>query len=315
MTQTPPTPTPKVSSSELPKPTSKRQGRSALVWIFRLLLLGVGGTIAVLAGVAIAHFYPARSGDTPLFEKVLQSTQSLLADIQRLPQAWQANHSSTQLPTASSSPTANAPASNSTTAIPLSAAERQKLESEVRQIEQTLQQLNNQASTIETRLGTPNRQTSLEARLQTIQTKLNPDAAQPTAPETPGSTVAPAPTTTVTQDDRLLMTLPSDTLFEADQTILKPGTETVLDSIVEDLKRYPGATIRVTAHLDEQGSEAVDRTRSFEQAKAIEQYLGGKLKEGYHWLVEGYGHSRPVVANDSAVNRQRNRRIEIVIEP
>ena len=318
MTQTPTTPNPELSSSNLPQPPVKRS-RSVLVLIFRLLLLGVGGTVAVLAGVAIAHYYPAQSKDMPLMEKVLQSSRSLLIDIQRLPQTWQGQRPASPAPAtenSGSSTTATAP-SRSTASIPLSATERQKLEDEVSQIEQTLQQLNNRTVAIESRLGTANTQASLEARLKTIQAKLNPNAtssANPTAPESTG--IAPAPaTTTLTQDDRLLVTLPSDALFETNQTALKPGTETILDSIVEDLKRYPGATIRVTAHLDEQGSEDADRARSFEQAKAVEQYLGGKLKEGYHWLVEGYGHSRPVITNDSAVNRQRNRRIEIVIEP
>ena len=297
----------------------RRRG-SALVWLFRLMLLGTGGSFAVIAGVAIAHFYPAQTQEMPFVERLLNSSETLLRQIEQLPQTWQGKTASPDTSiVAGNSPAASpAPATTTVTdaaALPLTNADRQKLQAELTKLEQELDRISDRATTIENRLGTPNRSSDITARLQAIQQQLNPGVSRSTASPNPATAVPPAATSTVSQDDRLMVTLPSDALFESDQTTLKPGTDAILNSIVSDLKQYSGATIRVTAHLDAQSTEAADRERSFQQAKAIEQYLGGQLKEGYHWLVEGYGHSRPISANDTPINRQRNRRIEIIIEP
>ncbi len=57
-----------------------------------------------------------------------------------------------------------------------------------------------------------------------------------------------------------------------------------------------------------------NRELSFRRAKALEQYFGRALGEQYRWLVVGYGETRPLVANDTEANLQRNRRIEIAVE-
>jgi OmpA-OmpF porin, OOP family len=93
---------------------------------------------------------------------------------------------------------------------------------------------------------------------------------------------------------------------------LRSEASIVLDSIMADLQRYPGAAIRVAAHVDGQGDG--DQARSFEQAKAVKQYLADKLGNNYQWVAIGYGHSRPLV-DKNAADRQRNRRIEITLDP
>jgi outer membrane protein OmpA-like peptidoglycan-associated protein len=82
-----------------------------------------------------------------------------------------------------------------------------------------------------------------------------------------------------------------------------------------DLQRYPGAAIQVSAHTDRQDTDTNAQHRSLEQAKAVQQYLSTQLDSNVHWVTIGYGHSRPLVASDSLENRQRNRRIEILIKP
>jgi outer membrane protein OmpA-like peptidoglycan-associated protein len=120
-----------------------------------------------------------------------------------------------------------------------------------------------------------------------------------------------------------MVTLPSDTLFDSTQTSLRPESLAILDSLIGDLQRYPVATIRVSAHVDEQGTVEADRSLSFEQAQAVKQYLTSKLGKNYQWVAIGYGHSRPLAGSPSPGNssplpqsdRQRNRRIEIALDP
>lgn len=311
-----------------PTPTKSRQRRSAasglhalLVLIFRLLLLGVGGSLAALAGIAIAQFYPARqTSEPPLVEKVMQGSQSVMTQIRQLPERWSGQPASKESPSPSAapntpnstsqalpSPDANSPnAGNPNASSPdANSAERQQLQNELTQLQAELQTLTQKSSEpLEERVQ------AIQKRIQTIQERLNAF----TAPKPPQETILVAPATS-TAGNQLMVTLPSDALFGSDQQGLRSGSEGILNTIVADLQRYPKATIQVAAHTDNQGSAQSDRLRSYEQATAIKQYLSSKLGNDYRWITVGYGHSRPLADDSSPTNRQRNRRIEIVIQP
>jgi outer membrane protein OmpA-like peptidoglycan-associated protein len=292
-----------------------------LTFIFRLLLLGVSGSLAGLLGIAVAQFYPGQIQEPPLVEKLLRGSQALWQGVTRLPEAWNNGAANTPIaassPSDATSPSPSVPAPPITTLPPLqlSEADRQQVETELTQLQTDLQQLNTRTAALESRVGASNSDASLEQRLQTIRQRLDPNAP-PVAVAEPSSEsgfIAPS-TSTIANGELLKVTLPSDALFTAENA-LRPGTDAILDSIVADLQRYPNATIRVIGHTDSQGSTQSDRTRSFEQATAVTQYLSNQLGEDYQWVSVGYGSNAPLVENTSAINRQRNRRIEIVIDP
>lgn len=155
-----------------------------------------------------------------------------------------------------------------------------------------------------------------------------PPAAVPTSTPSPtatGSSVVPLLTTTA--QNTLMVTLPGDGLFESDQRTLRESAKPILSTIATDLQRYPGAAIRVAAHtnlqsleaegLEANGAEAAGRDRqlSFLQAQAVSTYLQSLLGDTYTWGAIGYGNTRPLADEDTEANRQRNRRIEITIDP
>jgi OmpA-OmpF porin, OOP family len=309
-------------------------GNFLLVSIFRLLLLGVSSSLAVLVGMAIAQFYPDNAQEPPIVEKALRQSQN-----------WVNQQKQRFFPTpkASIAPSPIAPVVSPSIApspidqlpqpspSPLSKADRDKLQAELAQLQVQLKRLGDRASTLETQLGSSETAASLEQRLQSIQRQLEPATTSPTSkpfnsqPITAAPPVTPtvAPTITATQGKALMVTLPSDALFDSTQTSLRPESLAILDSLIRDLQRYPGATVRVSAHVDEQGAVEADRSRSFEQAKAVKQYLTSKLGKDYQWVAIGYGQSRPLAGNTSPGDplrvsqgdRQRNRRIEITIDP
>lgn len=257
---------------------SESKGGFLLVSIFRLLLLGVSSALAALVGMAIAQFYPDNAQEPPIVEKAVRQSQNWVS------QQKQALFPSPQPSIAPAPARPIAPTPIAPTPInqlppastPLSKADRDKLQAELAQLQAQLKGLGDRAASIETQLGS-------------------------SAPATSGKA--------------LIVTLPSDTLFDATQTNLRPESLPILDSLVSDLQRYPGATVRVSGHIDEQGAIEADRARSFEQAQAVKQYLISKLGENYQWVAIGYGHSRPLAASNSQGDRQRNRRIEIAIDP
>jgi outer membrane protein OmpA-like peptidoglycan-associated protein len=234
------------------KRRSKPKGENfLLVSIFRILLLGVSGSLAALVGMAIAQFYPDQAQEPPIVEKALRQSQNWIDQQKQtfFPQA----------PAPAQSPIAPSPINQ----LPPSAPPSPSAE---------------------------------------------PFNSQPIV-------APPATSSDASQGKSLIVTLPSDVLFDATQTNFSANSSMILDSLIGDLQRYPGAAIRVSAYVDEQGSEEADRARSFGQAKAVKQYLASKLGEDYQWVAIAYGHSRPIAGNGSPGDRQRNRRIEIAIDP
>lgn len=302
-------------ASDLPKQRpakrpSPGRGRSVLTFIFRLLLLGVSGSLAALLGIVIAQFYPGQIQEPPLVEKFMQGSQALWRSVTRLPETW-SSPTPTPTPNLSGSATPSSPQITTppppppSSPSPLSEADRQRIQTELTQLQTELQQAPDRSAA----------SAAIQQRLQSLQQQLNPGTTSFTTETAPDqSFIAPA-TSTIANGELLKVTLPSDALFNSDQTTLRPTTTAILDSIVTDLQRYPGATIRVAGHTDSQGSAEADRDRSFQQASAISQYLSGKLDDSYRWVAVGYGSKDPLVDNTSTINRQRNRRIEIVIDP
>lgn len=310
-------------TSDLPRQRLTKRpspGRSFLTFIFRLLLLGVSGSLAALLGIVIAQFSPGRIQEPPLVEKFMQGSQALWQGVTRLPETWndpapESTSPPSPVGTATPSPQTDVQTDVQTDAspqlpplpAPLSDADRQRLQAELTQLQTELQQSTDRSAALAT----------IQQRLQAIQQQLNPDATASSPPATPApdqSFIAPS-TRTIANGELLKVTLPSDALFNADQISLRPTTSAILDSIVSDLQRYPAATIRIAGHTDNQGTADADRDRSFQQASVILQYLSGKLDDSYRWVAVGYGNTDPLVDNTSPINRQRNRRVEIVIDP
>jgi outer membrane protein OmpA-like peptidoglycan-associated protein len=259
-----------------PKPPPKREN-FLLVSLFRLLLLGVGGTLAAFVGMAIAHFYPGNTQEPPLVETALRQTQNWFSRVkQQVPQL----------------PQSAPPASPTATPVsPLSTTDRTKLEQEAAAIQQRLQNIQQQLGSS----PAPGGQAS------SGQFNTQPMVASPITPSV------------TTKNQALMVTLPSDALFDASQTSLRPEISVILDTVLGDLQRYPGATIQVAAHVDQKGTADADRALTFTQAKAVQLYLSSKLPNA-KWTAIGYGHSRPLSSGGSG-DKQRNRRVEITLNP
>lgn len=291
---TPPTPTPP------PKRIDRADNplRSLLVLIFRLLLLGVGGTIAGLLGILAAQLYPApRTEEPPLLERFLRRANDLRGTLKPTPVAE------------SPIPIASAPSLPSPS-LRVAPADRQRLQSEVASLQTELANLGDRTAAIETQAGVARISAPLESRLQTLAQQLQ---SPPSASPPPASPVASAPVATAPDSDRLGVTLPIDALFTGES--LRPESQVLLNTVVGELQRYPDAAILVAAHADAGTNAAQTRGRSFAQAQAIVRSLEGTLGDSYHWVVVGYGQTEPIAPNDTPANRQRNRRIEIGIFP
>jgi type VI secretion system protein ImpK len=108
----------------------------------------------------------------------------------------------------------------------------------------------------------------------------------------------------------------SDRLFASGSARLEASVEPVVLRVAEALDSVPG-TVVVTGHTD----DVPIRTARFpsnwelstERAASVVKLMSSRLKDPGRLKAEGLADSAPAVPNDSAANRARNRRVEIIL--
>ncbi len=86
----------------------------------------------------------------------------------------------------------------------------------------------------------------------------------------------------------------------------------LLSNLHDIVDRCPDLKIEIGGHTDSDGSDEANRVLSERRAQAVNTYLVDQGIAPERLLTVGYGESRPVVSNDTADGKRRNRRIEFV---
>jgi len=290
-------------SPQTGKPQSSGMSLFILSFIFRLLLLIVGGGLGWGLGIAIASKFPSTSTQTPLLEQFLTRSGSFTKGIGSVT-------SSPSVMPVSPTPIPNIK-------VELTPEKREKIKGELKQLQGDLNSLIGRTTNLESQLGSRRPTESLEKRIEIISQQLATETTSSNSAK-PAS-IPPISMTGEKQQtlagNALMVTFPSDVLFEQDSTSIKEGSNVILDNLIAELRNYPGATVRIGVHTDNTGDFKQSRALSFARAQLVSQYLSQVLGNEYHWIIIGYGSSRPTVENASDSNRQRNRRVEISITP
>ncbi len=101
--------------------------------------------------------------------------------------------------------------------------------------------------------------------------------------------------------------------FASGSATLKPESFSILDSVAILLRDNPNARVQIAGHTDSDGSESFNQTLSENRAQSVYRYLVSKGITGNRLTTIGYGESMPVVPNNSAANKAKNRRIEFTV--
>jgi outer membrane protein OmpA-like peptidoglycan-associated protein len=99
--------------------------------------------------------------------------------------------------------------------------------------------------------------------------------------------------------------------FETNKAIIKQQSYSMLDEIVDILNQYPDYDVRLTGHTDNVGNDAYNLILSQNRVDAVMQYLIDKGISASKLEAIGYGKTRPVATNNTAMGRALNRRVEI----
>lgn len=111
----------------------------------------------------------------------------------------------------------------------------------------------------------------------------------------------------------LILNLP-DILFDFNKATLKPEAREIVSRLAGILLVSRGYQLRIEGHTDSIGSEEYNQKLSLRRAQSVRDYLEGAGLGDRIIGVRGFGESRPVADNDTPSGRQKNRRVEIVIE-
>ncbi|HPR53171.1 MAG TPA: OmpA family protein [Deltaproteobacteria bacterium] len=99
--------------------------------------------------------------------------------------------------------------------------------------------------------------------------------------------------------------------FEINKADLRPSSYGVLDEIAEGLKTQAAIKVEVQGHTDNTGSPEYNMKLSQARAESVKEYLVDKGIAPERLTAKGYGMTRPLVPNDTAQNRAKNRRVEL----
>ena len=119
----------------------------------------------------------------------------------------------------------------------------------------------------------------------------------------------------------LVITFLSEVFFDSGKDIIKADGKLSLDKVAEVLNRdVPDSQVAVEGHSDNDPIKYSGWKSNWElssgRALAVLHYLVDECKvEPQRLSANGYGEYHPVAPNDTSQNKQKNRRVEIVILP
>jgi outer membrane protein OmpA-like peptidoglycan-associated protein len=104
--------------------------------------------------------------------------------------------------------------------------------------------------------------------------------------------------------------------FETNKATLKPVAREKLSKLSGVLLGFPGEyKLEIEGHTDSTGADAYNQKLSQSRAESVRSFL---VEQGIPMeripSTQGFGRTRPIAPNDTRANREKNRRVDIVIE-
>jgi len=160
-----------------------------------------------------------------------------------------------------------------------------------------------------------------------IEARVEPAAAAPSpapapAPRAAGAELAKAlagePVAVTEGAGRIALSLRHERQFSVGGTLPAGELRPVIQKIAAALEKIPGPIV-VTGHADASPTSGVRYASNAElstaRARAVAQLMAPKLSAPGRLSAEGKGDAEPVVPDDTAANRARNRRVTIAVTP
>ena len=105
----------------------------------------------------------------------------------------------------------------------------------------------------------------------------------------------------------------SDVLFDTGSYTLKPGAREKLAKISGIVLAHPGLNLQIEGHTDSVGADEFNQQLSERRADSVRDFLAEQGVPASSITAKGFGKTQPVASNDTPEGRQRNRRVELVV--
>src|SRR5437762_776922 len=105
----------------------------------------------------------------------------------------------------------------------------------------------------------------------------------------------------------------ADVLFDTGSYTLKPGAREKLAKISGIVLAHPGLSLQIEGHTDSVGGDEFNQQLSERRADSVRDFLAEQGVAPSSITAHGFGKTQPVASNDTAEGRQRNRRVELVV--
>ena len=144
-----------------------------------------------------------------------------------------------------------------------------------------------------------------------IKLRDDPDQGNPNTPALGADIDAVGAINTAVQ-----IVIPCDELFRGKTASFTDAAHEKLSDIAEIIRQFPKIKVSIKAYTDNRGSSDFNLLVSQSQAESVSNHLYDvEHLTDIRYAVRGYGETNPVASNDTEDGRQRNRRMEILIQP
>jgi outer membrane protein OmpA-like peptidoglycan-associated protein len=113
--------------------------------------------------------------------------------------------------------------------------------------------------------------------------------------------------------DRGLVITLGDVLFTTGQADLKSSASGNLNKLVTFLNQYPTRTVMIEGFTDSVGTDDYNLALSQRRADSVRSHLVRQGIDAGRLTASGKGESDPIEGNDTAMGRQQNRRVAVII--
>jgi outer membrane protein OmpA-like peptidoglycan-associated protein len=100
--------------------------------------------------------------------------------------------------------------------------------------------------------------------------------------------------------------------FATDSDVINDESKPTVDKVAAILKANPSWKITIEGHTDSTATALYNQKLSERRAASVKAYLVSAGITADRLQTVGYGASKPVATNDSALGRAQNRRVELL---